>query len=484
MDQLKAIARSALRARGFQPDFSDAALQQASSARPATGDGNVAIRDLRELLWTSIDNDSSRDLDQLAVAEELANGAVKISVAIADVDALVERGDAVDEHARANTVTVYTAAGIYPMLPERLSTDVTSLGEHEDRLALVIELEVATDGSLGESRLYRARVHNHAKLAYGSVAAWLEGKQPAPARVTAVPGVAEQLRLQDRVAQALRRRRFEHGALSLQTPRAEAVFEGDRLTDLRTDSGNRAKELIEDFMIAANGVVARYLEGKRLPSIRRVLREPARWARIVSLAQELGERLPAAPDAAALSRFLSARRQHAPSEFSELSLAVVKLLGRGEYVLDLPGEQAIPHFGLAANDYGHSTAPNRRFADLLTQRLLKAALSGAPVPYASTELDELAKRCNEQEANAAKVERQVEKSAAAQLLQSRVGEQFSGVVTGAADKGTWVRILHPATEGKIVERNQGLDVGDRVRVELLGVDVERGFIDFARVGSR
>ena len=483
MNELKNIARRQLLARGFQPDFSDAASAEGSSAAAPTGGADPQIRDLRRLLWASIDNDSSRDLDQLSVAEARPSGAVRVLVAIADVDAVVRLGSAIDEHAQANTVTVYTAAAIFPMIPEHLSTDVTSLGEGVDRLALVIDMEIAADGSLGKSDVYRAWVHNYAKLAYNSVAAWLEGAAPAPARVAAVEGLAEQLRMQDSAAQALRKLRFQHGALSLQTPRAEAVFSGDQLTDLRSDEGNRAKELIEDFMIAANGVVARYLTAKHFPSVRRVLRAPKRWARIRTLAEELGESLPAEPDGAALSAFLGKRRQEAPDEFPDLSLSVVKLLGRGEYVVDLPGQQAIAHFGLAANDYSHSTAPNRRFADLVTQRLLKAAITGEAVPYSAEQLSIIATHCNDQEANAAKVERQVEKSAAAQLLSSRINEHFDGIITGASEKGTFVRINHPVTEGKIVRGWQGLDVGNRVQVELVHLDIEHGFIDFARVSK-
>lgn len=484
MDQLKSIARRLLTARGFLADFSQAALAEASAAHAPQPPGEQAIRDLRGLLWTSIDNDSSRDLDQLEVSEALPNGAVRVLVAIADVDAVVPRDSPIDHHAQTNTVTVYTAAGIYPMLPERLSTDLTSLNQNEDRLAFVIEMVVSSDGVVGESDVYRAWVRSRAKLAYDSVAAWLDGGAPAPGEVSAVTGVAEQLQMQDRIAQAMRRQRFEHGALSLQTPRAEPVFDGNVLTDLRADTANRAKELIEDFMVAGNGVVARFLSDHGFPSVRRVLREPERWPRIVAIAQALGESLPAQPDGAALSRFLAKRRQEAPAQFADLSLSVVKLLGRGQYVLDSPGEAAIGHFGLGANDYGHSTAPNRRFPDLLTQRLLKAAIARAPVPYTSEQLSAFATHCNEQEANAAKVERQVEKSAAAQLLAPRIGQQFDGIVTGAADKGTWVRVSRPTVEGKIVQGSHGLDVGDRVRVELLRVDVEQGFIDFARTGTR
>ena len=483
MNQLKTIARRQLLARGFQPDFSNAALAEVGSANAPAAGTDPKIRDLRHLLWASIDNDASRDLDQLSVAEALPKGAVRVFVAIADVDALVPLGSAVDAHAQANTVTVYTAAAIFPMLPEHLSTDVTSLGEGVDRLAVVTEMEVAADGSLGRSDVYRAWVHNYAKLAYNSVAAWLEGNAPAPERVAAVKGIAEQLRLQDGAAQALRKLRFQHGALSLETPRAEAVFSGDQLTDLRSDEGNRAKELIEDFMIAANGVVARFLTAKHFPSVRRVLRSPKRWARIQALAQELGTSLPAEPDGGALSAFLGKRRHEAPDKFADLSLSVVKLLGRGEYVVDLAGQQAIPHFGLAASDYAHSTAPNRRFADLVTQRLLKSAIGGAAIPYSAEQLALIAAHCNDQEANAAKVERQVEKSAAAQLLTSRLHERFDGIITGASEKGTFVRINHPVTEGKVMRGAQGLDVGDRVQVELTHVDIEQGFIDFARVSQ-
>ncbi len=481
MNQLKDIARRLLLTRGFLTEFSDPALVEASTARPPVPGQGESVRDLRELLWVSIDNDASRDLDQLSVAEPRPHDVTRVLVAIADVDAVVKRDSAIDQHAQANTVTVYTAAATFPMLPERLSTDITSLNEDEARLAIVIEFEVLADGLLGRSDVYRAYVQSHAKLAYNSVAAWLEGAQPAPHQVDSA--IAEQLRMQDRAAHALRTQRFQHGALSLQTPRAEPVFSGDRLTDLRSDVGNRAKELIEDFMIAANGVVARFLSQHGFPSVRRVLRSPERWARIVTLAQTLGASLPAEPDGAALAQFLREQRERDPRRFPDLSLSVVKLLGRGEYAVEPPGTQVAGHFGLAATDYGHSTAPNRRFADLVTQRLLKAALDGSPVPYPLERLATLANHCNDREVNAAKVERQVEKSAAAQLLSARLHERFDGTVTGASEKGTWVRITHPAVEGKVVHGAQGLDVGDRVRVALIHVDIEQGFIDFARVGE-
>ncbi len=435
------------------------------------------------LLWASIDNDDSRDLDQLSVAEPQSNGSVKILVAIADVDALVLQHSAIDTHAATNTTSVYTAAQIFPMLPEKLSTDLTSLAEDRERLAIVLEMQVAPDGTLAGSDVYRAMVLNRAKLAYNSVAAWLEGTAPPPPAVAAVPGMDEQLRIQDRIAQALKQRRHAQGALRLETLEVRAVFDDGALADLRPDQKNRARELIEDFMIAANGVTARFLEKAGLPSLRRVLHVPKRWDRIVTLAAESGERLPATPDAAALDAFLTRRRTADPARFADLSLSVVKLLGAGEYAVEVPGQPTEGHFGLAVRDYTHSTAPNRRFPDLVAQRLIKAALAGRSSPYGVEELAALARHCTEQENNADKVERQVRKSAAALLLAPRIGARFDAIVTGASDKGTWVRISGPAAEGRVVRGFQGLDVGERVRVELVHTDVARGYIDFAAVGS-
>lgn len=481
-NRLKLIAHRAMIERGLQPDFTPAALAETDALAAATRT-DPSIRDLRNLLWCSIDNDDSRDLDQLTVAEPKADGSVTILVAVADVDALVRKGSAVDSHARTNTTSVYTAAEIFPMLPEKLSTDLTSLGEGQARLAIIIEMAVAADGSVAESDIYRAVVLNRAKLAYNGVAAWLEGTSPAPARLAAVPGLDEQLRIQDRVAQAMKGLRHRHGALSLETLETRAVFDGDVIADLRPDEKNRAKELIEDFMIAANGVTAKYLEEKGFPSLRRVLRSPERWERIVELAAGLGERLPSEPNAAALEEFLARRRQVDPARFPDVSLSVVKLLGSGEYVIETPGQGAEGHFGLAVRDYSHSTAPNRRFPDLITHRLLKAALAGRPAPYGLEELNGLAQHCTMQEDNAAKVERQVAKSAAALLLSSRIGERFDAIVTGASAKGTWVRISHPTVEGRVVRGFEGLDVGEQARVQLAHTDVERGFIDFVRVQS-
>ena len=480
-DQLRRLAHDAMLQRGLLPDFSPDVIAETRDLTAAATAIDAGTRDLRGLLWASIDNDDSMDLDQLTVAEPIAGGTVKILVAIADVDALVKKGSAIDGHAAANTTSVYTAAEIFPMLPEKLSTGLTSLNEGQERRAIVVEMTIGADGTVAGSDIYRATVRNRAKLAYNAVAAWLEGTAPAPVKIAAVPGLDEQLRAQDRVAQSLKRSRHAHGALQLETLQVRAVFANGSLADLLPDEKNRAKELIEDFMIAANGVTAKYLAGKSVPALRRVLQTPERWDRIVALAAKSGERLPPTPDAIALDDFLAKRRQADPARFADLSLAVVKLLGAGEYVLDVPGEPVEGHFALAVKDYTHSTAPNRRFPDLITQRLVKAALAGQPTLYSNDELTTLARHCTEQENNANKVERQVGKSVAALLLAPRVGAQFDGIVTGASDKGTWVRISGPIAEGRVIRGFEGLDVGDRVRVELVHTDVTRGFIDFAAV---
>jgi exoribonuclease-2 len=478
---LRDIARRAMLARGLVPDFPRQALAELESIQgPATGLGGPT-RDLRALLWCSIDNDDSRDLDQLTVAEAMPDGATRVLVAIADVDALVRQRSALDDHARQNTTSVYTAAETFPMLPEKLSTDLTSLNHEADRQAIVIEMVLEGDGALRSSDVYGASVRSRAKLAYNGVAAWLEGTGPMPAGISTVGGLEENLRLQDRLAQALKALRHRHGALELETIEARPVFQGDQLMDLEAETGNRAKSIIEDFMIAANGVSARYLASKRFPSLRRVVRVPKRWDRIVALAAEHGSTLPAGPDSGALDQFLVAARAADPLRFPDLSLSVIKLLGAGEYVVELPGGSTAGHFGLAVKDYAHSTAPNRRFPDLITQRLLKAAVAGTALPYANDELAALAWHCTEAEDAARKVERQVTKSAAAILLESRIGEQFDAFVTGASDKGTWVRLLHPPVEGRLESGLEGSDVGHRLRVQLVRTDVERGYIDFKRV---
>jgi VacB/RNase II family 3'-5' exoribonuclease len=476
-EQLRAIARRAMEERGFLPSFSAAAEAEAEALSGPARDPDPKIRDLRGQLWCSIDNDDSRDLDQLTVSEEGTGGAVRIRVAVADVDATVRKGSAIDGHARTNTTSVYTPVGVFPMLPERLSTDLTSLGPGQERLAVVIDMAIGADGVPGAAEIYRARVLNRAKLAYDSVAAWLDGGTPPPA-LAAVPGLETQLRLQDHVAQSMKDTRHQRGALTLASTEARAVFVGEELTDLRPEEKNRAKELIEEFMVAANSCVARFLDQKGFPSLRRLLRSPQRWERIVGLARELGERLPEEPDAVPLQQFLLRRQQADPVRFPDLSLSVIKLLGSGEYGLEWPGQSSEGHFGLALRDYTHSTAPNRRFPDLITQRLLKAALRSGPLPYARDELEALTRHCTEQEDDAVKIERRVRKSVAAALLSSRIGQRFEGIVTGASAKGTWVRIRHPSAEGRVVRGFEGLDVGDRATVRLVRADVERGYIDF------
>ena len=488
---LQSIAHKAMLEHDLLPDFSAEALAElerlqmpaGTKVAPVEIETHSDIRDMRNLLWASIDNNDSRDLDQLTVAEAISESKVRVMVAIADVDSLVKEGSAIGEHARHNTTSVYTAAMIFPMLPEILSTDLTSLNPNEERLALVIEMEVDADGSLLDSRIFRAWVCNRAKLAYDSTAAWLEGSGTEPEAVASAPGLAENLRLQYQTAQNLKKLRHVHGALSLETIEAKPVFDGDQIRSLEIEEKNRAKEIIEDFMIAANGVTARYLSASGFPSIRRVVRVPKRWDRIVEIAGEYKFSLPEVPDSKALEEFLVKQKAADPIRFPDLSLTVIKLLGAGEYVAELPDGNIPGHFGLAVQDYAHSTAPNRRYPDLLTQRLLKAALEGKTAPYSKDELDVLATHCTEAEDSAKKVERRVEKSAAALLLESRIGEEFDSITTGASDKGTWVRLLNIPVEGKLVQGFEGVDVGNRVRVQLVSVDVQQGYIDFKKIGS-
>ncbi len=477
---LAEIARQAMIDRGLEPDYPKEALDQLASIQGPARDGS-SIRDLREVAWCSIDNDDSRDLDQLTWADQ-RDGTVRALIAVADVDALVKKDTPIDGHAHTNTTSVYTAARIFAMLPERLSTDLTSLNENEDRIAMIVDMTVTSDGTVSNGDVYRALVRNQAKLAYNSVAAWLDGQGEMPPKIAKVKGLEQTIRLQDKIADQMRERRHEHGALDLETIEARPVIVDGRVVELRLERRNNARMLIEDFMIAANGVSARFLEKHEYSSMRRVVRSPERWDRIEKIASDLGERLPPDPDAAALEAFLVRRRKADPLRFPDLSLAIVKAMGAGEYVLERPGEASIGHFGLAVKDYTHSTAPNRRYPDLITHRLLKAAIANAKTPYTDDELSALADHCTQQEDAANKVERQVRKSAAASLLESRIGEKFDAIVTGASEKGTWVRIFNPPTEGKVVHGEEGLDIGERCRVKLVRVNVAAGYIDFVRSG--
>ncbi len=468
--------------RGLEPEFSSKVDQQLASIAGPGREAGPDIQDLTALLWCSIDNDDSLDLDQLTVCEALPQGAVRLWVAIADVDALVKKNTPVDTHALINTTSVYTSARIYPMLPERLSTDLTSLNAGEERLAVVTEMVFNDDASLAGATVYRALVRNQAKLAYDAVSDWIDGQGALPAAAAAVPHMDAQLRTQDALAQKLRVRRHAEGSLELETFQPRAVFEGEQVVDIRQQVQNRARQLIEEVMIATNGCTARYLAARGGAALRRVVRSPERWLRIVAVAKEYGEILPDEPDSKALEAFLARRHQADPLRFPDLSLVIVKLMGSGEYVVEVPGGDPIGHFGLAVRDYTHSTAPNRRFPDLITSRLLKAALAGKAPPYSNAELADLATHCTRQEDAAQKVERQMRKSEAALLLESRVGQHFDALVTGSADKGTWVRIFSPPAEGKLVQGNGGLKVGQKVRVKLISTDVERGFIDFVLTG--
>ena len=477
---LHQIAALAMRSRGLLPAFAPQALKEAEAARHSVPERNGDIRDLRHRTWFSIDNDDTRDLDQLSVAEPLSAGTTRLLVAVADVDAMVRPGGAVDDHAGFNTTSVYTAAGVFPMLPEALSTDLTSLHEGEERLAVVVDMVVQADGTVSQSDVYRAAVLNRAKLTYDGVSAWLDGVATAPPQLGKVPGLEDQLRMHDVLAGQLRQLRQQRGALNVKTVAARPVFERGRLVDLRPDEKNRAKDLIADLMIAANAATARFLQHKGFPSLRRFLKAPRRWDRILALAQGYGVQLPAAPDALALDGFLRARRLADPGGFADLSLAVVKMLGSGEYAAAPAGTQGLAHFGLAVNDYAHSTAPNRRFPDLVTQRLLKAALAGEAPPYSAEALTGIARHCTVQEDNASRVERQVLKAAGAYLMHERIGETFDAIVTGASAKGTFVRIGRPLLEGRVVRGFEGLDVGDHLRVRLVAVDAAQSFIDFER----
>lgn len=469
--------------KGMYPDFLQKAITELEKIKePLLPFNRPGCHDLRNLLWCSIDNDDSLDLDQLTAAEQCADGTVKIFVAIADVDSLVKKQSAIDNHAKHNTTSVYTAGATYAMIPEKLSNNLTSLNLNADRAAVVIEMCFNPPGTLVNSKIYEAVVKNHAKLTYNGVSAWLENGQ-IPQGIRDVPGLDENIRLQEKVAQQLKLRRQENGALDLETIETKPVFEGDILKELTIAKSNRASFIIEDFMIAANGVTARFLTSKNFPSVRRVVRVPKRWDRIVLLAAEKEFKLPAIPDSKALEQFLESQEKASPLTFPDLSLSIIKLLGPGEYVIEMPGEKPIGHFGLAVKDYAHSTAPNRRYPDVITQRLIKAAIAGKPCPYTKGELEILAKHCTEMEDAAKKVERQVEKSAAALLLEGRLGNEFDAIVTGVNEKGTWVRLIDPPVEGKLLSSPAGLDVGNQLKVWLEHTDVKRGFIDF-RTGDK
>lgn len=479
---LEEVAQKAMVEKGFIIEFPRAVVDEVLAMKsPAQPSSDSTVRDLRSLMFFSIDNDDSRDLDQLTYAEAGVNDNDKIYISVADVDALVKAGSATDQNAFHNTTSVYTPTVVFPMLPLKLSTDLTSLNESQDRLSVVIEVNVDSAGQFTLAGIYPALVHNHAQLAYNGVAAFLEQGTPIAHPISKKPEFIEQIKLQDAIAQRIKKYRYRNGALSFGTIEVKPVIKGEAVVDLEETVHNRANGLIENFMIAANSVATQYLMSKNLPTLRRIVRTPKRWDRIIELAKNLQFTLPAEPDPKALRNFLEIQRKTDPENFPDLSLAIIKLIGRGEYVVGLPGKEALGHFDLALSDYAHTTAPNRRYPDLIMQRLLKSTFYKSNVAYTSEQLDTIAQQCTTKEDDATKVERRVRKSAAAMVLSTQIGRQFQGIVTGAGEKGTWVRIFKPPLEGKLVKGIQGVDVGDRISVKLVHVDVAQGYIDFVRV---
>lgn len=476
---LHEIARRAVEEAGFEPDFSEEVKRELSELNDKATAPDAGVRDMKGLLWSSIDNRESKDLDQVEYAEAVEGG-FRVLVGIADVDAYVPAGTAIDRHAAENTVSVYTPAEVFPMLPVELSTDLTSLLEGADRLAIVMELNLSAGGDVTSKQVYRAVVHNRAKMDYDTVGAWLEGRGPAPEAFARVEGLEAQIKLQDEIAQTLHELRRRLGALELERTELVPVIENGHIVRLDERRHNRAQDIIESLMLAANTSMAELLEEHGVPSLRRVVRAPEMWPRIVETAASLGEHLPDVPDPRALSDFMQRRRAADPASYPELSLSILKMLGPGDYMVEAPGLEQEGHFGLAVHDYTHSTAPNRRFPDLVTQRCLKSVTSNASAPYTREQLEAIATRCNLMESAARKVERRMRKVAAAVMLGDHIGETFDAIVTGVKPTGTFARLLRPPADGMIVRREHGLHVGDRVRVKLISTNPERGFIDFAR----
>lgn len=470
---LDEIAHKAMLEKGFEPDFSKP-IEQELELMPHAALPDPQIKDLRHFLWVSIDNEDSRDLDQLTYAEEN-----RIYVAIADVDALVKIGTAIDHRASNNTTSVYTPTKVFPMLPLKLSTNLTSLNPNTDRCAIVVEMKIGEGGRFELIDVYPALVHNHAKLDYTCVGALLEHAICKHA-IPPLHGLREQLFLQDKIAEQIQEYRNREGALEFGIVQLQTIIVEGIPVALEERGKNKAHRLIENYMIAANVCATRFLKNQKLPTIRRVVKTPKRWDRIVSLAKIYGDTLPSKPDPKALRQFLLGQQKSAPLQFPDLSLAIIKLLGRGEYVLSVPGKLVSGHFDLAEHEYTHATAPNRRFPDLIMQRLLKSNLLKTKAPYSNDQLAKLAAHCTQKEDDAAKVERRLMKCAAAFVLEKDVGRTFRAMVTGAAPKGTWVRLVSPVVEGKLTKGFENVDVGDYIQVKLTHVDVINGHIDFAR----
>ena len=476
------IATNAMVERGLEPEFSPAVIKQLDKINAPGEDQDPNIFDLTDLLWCSLDNDDSRDLDQLTVAEELKNGLIKIFVAIADVDAVVKKDTPIDQHAKMNAASIYTSARIFPMLPEKLSTNLTSLNPDEDRLAIVVEMVIDKEGFVTSPHVYRAKVRNKAQLAYDAISDWIDGKIPPPEALAKVNGMAEQLQIQDKTAQVIRKRRRAQGSLELEIFEPKAIFEGEKVVGIVQQVQNRGRQLIEEFMIATNECTAKFLAAQGHSSLRRVVRSPEKWLRIVELAKRYGESLPSQPNSKALSIFLARQHQSDPIRFPDLSLVIVKLMGSGEYVVERPNAEPVGHFGLAVRDYTHSTAPNRRYPDLITLRMIKSALQQKKPAYSNDELELLADHCSNQEDAARKVERRVRKSEAALVLSSHINQTFDAIVTGKSITATWVRIFDMPVEGMLSDGLPDLEVGRKLRVKLVSTNVEKGFIDFVQVG--
>lgn len=477
--QIAELARQIMIENGFEPDFPPEVEKEARSITGLANSTEQGARDMRDVLWSSIDNKSSRDLDQIEFAEKLDNGDIRLLVGIADVDEYVPQGSAIDKHAAINTVSVYTEAKTFPLLPEELSFDQTSLLENEDRLAVVVELVIKENGDVPGNNVFLALTRNHAKLNYEEVGDWLDEEAEIPEKVRTTPGLEGQIRLQREAAERLHKFRSERGALEFETIESSAIVSGGEIRGLESVRPNAARKIIENLMVAANVEMAEFLELHGSLSLRRVVKTPARWDGIRKVAAERGESLPEQPDALALSAFLDRQRQRDPIHFPDLSLSIVKLIGSGDYVVKVPGVESDGHFGLAVRDYSHSTAPNRRYSDIVVQRLVKAALNGTPQPYSEDGLRSIAKHCNDQETASRKVERKMRKVVAANVMQRHIGESFNAIVTGVTKSGTYARILRPPVDGRIVKGEAGLDVGEKVTVRLLSADPRTGFIDFA-----
>ncbi len=480
---LNALARQVLIENAFAPEFPPQVLSFVNSLdeQKIIASAKSSVRDLRASLWSSIDDAASLDLDQVEYAEKLPNGDIRLLVGVADVDEFVPKDSIIDRFAVKNTVSIYTASRVFPLLPEQLSTDLTSLREASDRLAVVIELIVSADGDVRTSDVFRALLRNHAKLSYEQIGAWLDGKSATPESVLRISGMEAQIRLQYETAVRLLDFRKQKGALDFETVEAKPFITNGEITDLGIEQSNAARDIIENFMIAANVEMAEFLEKRNVSSLRRVVRNPQRWNRIVEVARSFGENLPENPDSLALAEFLARRKIADPTNYPDVSLSIIKLLGAGEYVGQKAGEDAGGHFGLAVPDYTHSTAPNRRYTDLIVQRLVKATLAGKPEPYSFEELDRIAAHCNERETASRRVERQIRKTVAASVMAPRVGEIFDAIVTGINQSGTFARVLHPPVDGRIVENEANLQIGEKIRVRLTATDARRGFIDLARV---